>query len=116
MLQAQRRSWLGFSAMCFGLFMALLDIQIVAAALPRIATSLNMPLDVLSWVQTAYLVSEVIAIAVSGVLARAVSTRWLFAAAAVGFVCTVSAAERWCRRCSPRATRCSRKRCMRARS
>jgi DHA2 family multidrug resistance protein len=74
--------------MCFGLFMAILDIQIVAAALPRIATSLHTNLDELSWMQTAYLISEVIAIAISGRLARALSTRWLFTAASLGFVLT----------------------------
>ncbi len=74
--------------MCLGLFMAILDIQIVAAALPRIATSLHAPLDQLSWVQTSYLITEVIAIALSGRLARAMSTRWLFAGAALGFVLT----------------------------
>jgi DHA2 family multidrug resistance protein len=83
-----RRSWFGFTTMCVGLFMAILDVQVVAAALPRIATSLHMPLDVLSWVQTAYLVTEVIAIALSGRLARAASTRWLFSAATLAFVVT----------------------------
>ncbi len=83
-----RRSWLGFSAMCLGLFMAILDIQIVAAALPRIAAALHTPLDELSWVQTAYLITEIIAIALSGRLARALSTRWLFAGASLGFVLT----------------------------
>ncbi len=74
--------------MCLGLFMAILDIQIVASALPRIATTLHAPLDQLSWVQTSYLITEVIAIVVSGRLARAASTRWLFAGAALGFVLT----------------------------
>jgi MFS transporter, DHA2 family, multidrug resistance protein len=74
--------------MCLGLFMALLDIQIVAAALPRIATSLRTPLDELSWVQTSYLITEVIAIALSGRLARALSTHRLFAGASLGFVVT----------------------------
>jgi DHA2 family multidrug resistance protein len=74
--------------MCLGMFMAILDIQIVAAALPRIATSLHTPLDQLSWVQTAYLITEVIGIALSGRLARAASTRWLFAGASLGFVLT----------------------------
>jgi len=68
--------------------MAILDVQIVSAALPRIATALHTPLDRLSWVQTAYLVTEVIAIAVSGRLARAMSTRVLFAGAAAGFAAT----------------------------
>src|ERR1700722_1078619 len=74
--------------MCLGLFMAILDLQIVASALPRIATSLKMPLDELSWVQTAYLITEVIAIAVSGRLTRALSTRWLFAGSSLFFVRT----------------------------
>jgi MFS transporter, DHA2 family, multidrug resistance protein len=74
--------------MCVGLFMAILDIQIVASALPRIAMSLHTPLDELSWVQTAYLITEILAIALSGRLARALSTRWLFTGAALGFVLT----------------------------
>ncbi len=83
-----RREWFGFAAMCLGLFMAILDVQIVAAALPRIATSLGVPLDRLSWVQTAYLITEVIAIAMSGRLARAMATRRLFAAATCAFSLT----------------------------
>ena len=66
--------------------MAILDIQIVASALPRIADALHTPLDELSWVQTAYLITEVLAIALSGRLARALSTRWLFTGATIGFV------------------------------
>jgi DHA2 family multidrug resistance protein len=84
----RRPTWLGFTAMCLGLFMALLDIQIVSAALPRIAASLRTPLDELSWVQTSYLIMEVIAIALSGRLARALSTHRLFAGASLGFVVT----------------------------
>lgn len=83
-----RREWIGFTTMSFGLFMAVLDIQIVASALPRIAGALHTPLDQLSWVQTAYLITEVIAIALSGRLARAMSTRWLFASAAFAFALT----------------------------
>jgi DHA2 family multidrug resistance protein len=86
--KSYRREWIGFVAMSLGLFMAILDIQIVAAALPRIAQSLGTPLDELSWVQTAYLITEVIAIAMSGRLARAMSTRWLFATATFCFSAT----------------------------
>jgi len=83
--KSYRREWIGFTTMCLGLFMAILDIQIVAAALPRIAQALRTPLDELSWVQTSYLIAEVIAIATSGRLTRAMSTRVLFAAAAFAF-------------------------------
>ena len=80
------RAWFGFAAMCVGMFMAILDIQIVAAALPNIAHALHAPLDRLSWIQTAYLISEVIAIALSGRLTRALSTRGVFALGVAGFV------------------------------
>lgn len=80
------RAWLSFTAMSVGMFMAILDIQIVAAALPRIAQALHVPLDRLSWIQTAYLISEVIAIALSGRLTRALSTRGVFTLGVVGFI------------------------------
>ena len=49
------KTWIGFVAMAFGMFMAILDTQIVASSLPEIQTGLGIPLDQLSWVQTAYL-------------------------------------------------------------
>jgi DHA2 family multidrug resistance protein len=71
--------------MCVGMFMAILDIQIVAAALPQMAGALHIRLDQLSWIQTAYLIAEVIAIAFSGRLARVLSTTGLFTVAVAGF-------------------------------
>lgn len=71
--------------MCVGMFMAILDIQIVAAALPQIAGALHIKLNELSWIQTAYLIAEVIAIAFSGRLARVLSTTGLFTVAVAGF-------------------------------
>ena len=49
------RGWAGFIAMSIGMFMAVLDIQIVASSLPEIQSALRIPLDRLGWVQTAYL-------------------------------------------------------------
>ena len=48
--------------MGFGMFMAILDIQIVASSLPEIQAGLGIALDQLSWVQTAYLMAEIVAI------------------------------------------------------
>lgn len=79
------RVWAGYALMCVGMFMAILDIQIVAAALPQLSASLHIRLDQLSWVQTAYLVAEVVAVAFSGRLARVLSTTGLFTAAVGGF-------------------------------
>jgi len=54
--------WLGFLAMCIGMFMAILDIQIVATSLPAIRAALKISPDQMSWIQTSYLIAEIIAI------------------------------------------------------
>src|SRR5690349_15363594 len=74
-----------FLAMVFGMFMAILDIQIVSASLTEIQAGLAASTDEISWVQTAYLVAEVVAIPLSGFLSRALGTRALFAISAAGF-------------------------------
>jgi DHA2 family multidrug resistance protein len=75
------RTWLGFSLMGLGMFMAILDIQVVATSLPTIQRALHVRPDQMSWVQTAYLVAEVIAIPLTGLLTRLFTLRWLFVAA-----------------------------------
>lgn len=74
-----------FLCMVFGMFMAILDIQIVSASLSEIQAGLAASSDEISWVQTSYLIAEVVMIPLSGFLSRALSTRWLFAASAAGF-------------------------------
>ncbi|HEX3665889.1 MAG TPA: DHA2 family efflux MFS transporter permease subunit [Rhizomicrobium sp.] len=79
------RSLVPFMVMCVGMFVALLDIQIVAASLQDIGGGLSAAQDEISWVQTSYLIAEIIVIPLSGWLTRVFSTRWLFAASAAGF-------------------------------
>lgn len=79
---------LPFVVMCVGMFMALLDIQIVASSLQDIGGGLSAAQDQISWVQTAYLIAEIIVIPLSGWLTRVFSTRWLFTASAIGFTLT----------------------------
>jgi MFS transporter, DHA2 family, multidrug resistance protein len=55
-------TWAAFAAMCAGMFMAILDIQVAAASLPAIQAALKIRPDQMSWVQTSYLVAEVVAI------------------------------------------------------
>lgn len=74
-----------FATMCLGMFIALLDIQIVSASLRDIGGGLSAGDDETVWVQTSYLIAEIIIIPLSGWLARVMSTRWLFAASAAGF-------------------------------
>src|SRR5262249_36773085 len=77
-----------FVVICFGGFMALLDIQIVASSLQQIGGGLSAAQDEIAWVQTAYLIAEIITIPLSGWLTRVLSTRWLFAGSAAGFPVT----------------------------
>ena len=88
---ASWRTWVGFSAMAAGMFLAILDIQIVASSLVDIAVDLHIPADRLSYLQTAYLIAEVIAIALTGWLTRGLSTRGLFCAGLGGFICASAA-------------------------
>ena len=74
--------------MCVGFFIALLDIQIVSASLRDIGGGLSAGADETAWVQTSYLIAEIVVIPLSGWLSRVMSTRWLFCASAVGFTAT----------------------------
>jgi MFS transporter, DHA2 family, multidrug resistance protein len=74
-----------FIIMVFGMFMSILDIQIVSASLSDIQAGLSASSTEVSWVQTAYLIAEVIAIPLSGFLSRALGTRLLFSISAAGF-------------------------------
>ena len=78
--------WMGFIAMCIGMFMAILDIQIVATSLPNIQEALAIRPDLMSWIQTSYLIAEVIAIPLTGWLTRVLSLRVLFVVATSIFV------------------------------
>jgi DHA2 family multidrug resistance protein len=77
-----------FATMSVGFFIALLDIQIVSASLRDIGGGLSSGADETSWVQTSYLIAEIIVIPLSGWLSRVMSTRWLFCVSAAGFTAT----------------------------
>ncbi len=94
MIDQERASfgtWLGFIAMCAGMFMAILDIQVVVTSLPTIQAALGVDKSLISWVQTAYLVAEVIAIPLTGFLTGVFGMRRLFVGA-LGIFTLASAA------------------------
>jgi DHA2 family multidrug resistance protein len=80
-----RKKLIAFIFMVFGMFMAILDIQIVSASLSEIQAGLSASSDEVTWVQTSYLIAEVIMIPLSGFLSRVLSTRVLFTISAAGF-------------------------------
>src|SRR5690606_13309065 len=77
---------LGFAGMVIGQFMAILDIQIVAACLPQIQAGVGASADEISWIQTAYLIPEVVMMPLSGYLSRLWGTPRLFLASCIGFL------------------------------
>ena len=79
------RTVFAFVVMVFGMFMAILDIQVVSSSLNQIQAGLSAGSDEIAWVQTAYLIAEVIMIPLSGTLGRIMSTRMLFTISAAGF-------------------------------
>ncbi|GAA5109013.1 DHA2 family efflux MFS transporter permease subunit [Bartonella jaculi] len=74
--------------MAFGMFMAILDIQIVSSSLAEIQAGLSASSEEISWVQTSYLIAEVIMLPLSGFLGRLLSTRVFFTISAIGFTIT----------------------------
>ena len=87
------KQWLGFLAMVLGMFMAILDIQIVSASISEIQAGLSASPDEVSYVQTSYLIAEIIMIPLSGWLSRLWSTRWLYTISALGFtICSLACA------------------------
>ena len=80
-----REKFLGFMVMVLGMFMAILDIQIVSASIADIQAGLAASPDEASWIQTSYLIAEIVMIPLSGFLSRLLSTRVLFTASAAGF-------------------------------
>jgi len=77
---------LGFTGMVIGQFMAILDIQIVASSLPQIQAGVGASADEISWIQTAYLIPEVVMIPLSGYLSRLWGTQKVFMVSCIGFL------------------------------
>ncbi|MBI1405056.1 MAG: DHA2 family efflux MFS transporter permease subunit [Caulobacter sp.] len=87
---AEKINWLpvflGFGGMIIGQFMAILDIQVVAASLSQIQAGVGATTDEMSWVQTIYLLAEVVIMPLTAYLCRMVSTRRFFMGACILFI------------------------------
>jgi DHA2 family multidrug resistance protein len=83
--QVTPRHWAGFVAMVVGMFMAILDIQIVASSLKDIQAGLSASADEISWIQTSYLIAEVVMIPLTGYLARLMSRACCSPSPSAGF-------------------------------
>ena len=74
---SETRRWLGFAGLCIAMFMAILDIQIIVTSLTVIEEALDIGADRMSWIQTSYLIAEIITIPLTGLLMRVMSLRKL---------------------------------------
>ncbi len=77
---------IGFFAMVIGMFMAILDIQIVASSIQKIQAGVSASAEEVAWIQTSYLIAEVIGIPLSGLLNRALSMRRLFVSLSAAYL------------------------------
>ena len=82
---SETRKWLGFGGLCIAMFMAVLDIQIVITSLGVIEEALGIGADRMSWIQTSYLIAEIVTIPLTGLLMRVLSLRKLVILATVLF-------------------------------
>jgi DHA2 family multidrug resistance protein len=74
--------------MVFGMFLAIMDVQIVTSSLTQIQGGLSASPDEISWLQTSYLIADVVMIPLTGTLSRLLSTRVLFVIGSLGFAAT----------------------------
>ncbi len=80
--------FLGFSGLVIGQFMAILDIQIVAASIAQIQAGVGATSDEIAWIQTIYLLTEVMIMPLSAYMTRLWGTRPMFMVACVAFMAT----------------------------
>ena len=80
--------FLGFGGMVIGQFMAMLDIQIVASSLTQIQAGIGATADEISWVQTIYLLAEVVIMPLTAYLTKMWGTRSFYVVACIGFLIT----------------------------
>src|SRR5436853_7432315 len=80
------RVFLGFGGMILGQFMAMLDIQIVASSLVQIQAGIGATNDEISWVQTIYLLAEVVIMPLTAYLTKMWGTRVFYVVASLAFI------------------------------
>ena len=84
--QVSTREWIALFGAMLGAFMAVLDIQITNSSLNDISGAIGSSIDEGSWISTAYLVAEIVAIGISGIMAATFSIRGYLMVSATGFL------------------------------
>ena len=90
-LTEENRRWWALGAMCFALFMIMLDNTVVNVALPSIQRSLNASTASLEWTVNAYTLSFAVLLVTGGRLGDIFGRRRMFLAGVVIFACASGA-------------------------
>ena len=85
--RADSTAWLAVAAGTIGSFMALLDVSIVNASLPTIQGEIGATGTEGTWISTAYLVSEIVMIALAGWFQRMLGLRRFLLIVTTLFIC-----------------------------
>jgi len=85
------RRWWALGAMCFALFMIMLDNTVVNVALPSIQRSLNSSTSSLEWTVNAYTLSFAVLLVTGGRLGDLFGRRKVFLAGVIIFACSSGA-------------------------
>ena len=84
--RADTAAWMAVAAGTIGSFMALLDVSIVNTALPTIQGGIGADAQQATWISTAYLVSEIVMIALAGWFSRLLGLRRFLIIATTAFI------------------------------
>ena len=87
----ENRRWWALGAMCFALFMIMLDNTVVNVALPSIQRSLNASTASLEWTVNAYTLSFAVLLVTGGRLGDLFGRRRMFLAGVIIFACSSGA-------------------------
>src|SRR5271165_3469947 len=90
-LNEENRRWWALGAMCFALFMIMLDNTVVNVALPSIQRSLNASTASLEWTVNAYTLSFAVLLVTGGRLGDLFGRRKIFLAGVIIFGCSSAA-------------------------
>src|ERR1700689_1837773 len=90
-INEDNRRWWALGAMCFALFMIMLDNTVVNVALPSIQRSLNATTTTLEWTVNAYTLSFAVLLVTGGRLGDIFGRRRIFLAGVVVFACSSGA-------------------------
>jgi hypothetical protein len=99
------RKWWTLGAMCFALFMVMLDNTVVNVALPSIQRDLKADISDLEWVVNGYTLTFAVLIATGGRLGDIFGRRRMFLTGVVIFALTSATSRRRRSRSSPTRSR-----------